>query len=463
MNALSRPPHIAIVGTGPAAFYAAADLLQRAPTAHVNLFDRLPTPGGLARYGVSPDHAGRRRVIATYESLVMSTGRLHFHGGVDIGTDISHDELLACHDAVIYACGCAGDQSLGIPGEDLPGSHPASQFVGWYNGHPDHAQHRFNLNTERAVVVGNGNVALDVARMLLLAPERLARTDMAEHALAALRHSQVQEVVVLGRRGPAECAFTTPELLELGHLDEIDVVIDNAPDLLSSPPAGSVPVSDARDYAQHLKLQLLREYAQRAPRSGKKRLVLRFQTSPLALEGEGHVQALRVGRNRLVTDATGKVQAQATGDEEVLETGLVLRSVGYRGSALPGLPFDPAKGTLPNQRGRVMNPAQGQAVPGVYVVGWQKRGPSGVIGSNKCCAQETVTELLQDLPSLQAAQPIEQTTLWQQVLTRLRPGRVDYRGWKAIDRAEQALGLAQGRPRVKFTSVDAMRRAAAET
>jgi len=457
---IHHPPLIAIVGAGPSAFYAAAEVLNRLPSARVNIFDRLPAPGGLARYGVSPDHAERRRMVAHYESLVMGSGRVSFIGDVHIGTDISIEELRASHDATVFACGCAQDQRLGIDGEDLPGSHPASQFVGWYNGHPDHAARRFNLDVESAVVVGNGNVALDAARMLLLDPNRLAATDIAGHALDALRQSRVREVVILGRRGPAESSFTTPELLELFHLDEMDVVVQAGEGLLRTADAPPGDIRHARDYAQHLKLRLLRELANRPARGRERRLVLRFLASPLALLGKGHVQALQIGHNELVSGHYGRAQARPTGRSDIMATGLVLRSVGYRGTALPGLPFDPVKGTLPHQAGRVVGSEAAQALPGVYVVGWQKRGPSGVIGSNKVCAVETVTALVEDIPALIERRPLERRSLTE-LLQRLPQRPVSYGGWKTIDRAEKASGERQGRPRNRLVTVEAMRSAAA--
>ncbi len=451
-------PVIAVVGSGPSALYATAELVRVLPAARVNLFDRLPTMGGLARYGVSPDHSDRRRMVAHYESLIMGSGRVSFYGGVHVGNDISPAELKAAHDAVIYACGSSEDQRLGIDGEDLAGSHPATHFVGWYNGHPDHSARSFNLDVERAVVIGNGNVALDVARMLLLDRERLAETDVAGPALDALGKSQVREVVVLGRRGPAESAFTTPELLELLALDEIDVIVENAEGLLAlaeTPPA----IGNAREYALHLKLQLLRELAVRPLRSRNRRLVLSFLNSPLAIVGSGRVEALQIGLNRLVDGVDGRTQAQPTGRSRTLTTGLVLRSVGYRGTAVDGLPFDPARGTLPHRDGRVYCPQTGEVLSGIYVVGWQKRGPSGVMGSNKICAIETVKSLLQDLSVLPTGQHVSEGNGLAALLQRLPVAPVDYRDWKTIDRAEREMGRIQRRPRIRFTTVEAMRSA----
>jgi len=455
-----RGPLIAIVGAGPSAFYAAAEVLDRLPDARIDLFDRLPAAGGLARYGVSPDHAERRRVIAHYESLVMGSGRVRFHGGVHVGQAILPADLRDTHDAVVFASGCSEDQSLGIEGEDLPGSEAASRFVGWYNGHPDHAGRRFDLSSQRAVVIGNGNVALDVARMLLMDPGQLAATDIAAHALEALRRSAVREVVVLGRRGPAQSAFTTPELLELLELQGIDVLVQGADGLLPPADAPLAGAGRAGDYAQGLKLKLLRELADRPPRGHGRRLVLRFLASPLAILGEGRVQALGIGVNTLAPGLDGTVQIHPTGSSEVIEAGLVIRCVGYRGTPMPGLPFDAGRGTLPNRAGRVIRPETGEVLGGLYVVGWQKRGPSGVIGSNKPCAIETVQALVQDLPALAG----RRTPGYGGIATLLRalPKQpVGYPAWKAIDRAEVEAGRLQGRPRLRLVTVEAMRAAAA--
>lgn len=447
---MSDDLRVAIVGSGPSGLYAAAELLKRAPLAQVEMFDRLPTPGGLVRAGVSPDHAARRQVAAVYERLLVSSGRFRLHGNVEIGRDLSHADLLAHHHAVIYASGASSDRRLGIPGEDLPGSHAATEFVGWYNGHPDFANHHFDLsNTERAVVVGNGNVALDVARMLLMSADALRRTDIAEHALAVLAQSKVREVVILGRRGPAQAAFTFPELLELEALEDVDIVVETPAALLADQPG-----------ANPQRLQLLREYAgHRDPPQRARRLVLRFLASPVEILGQGRVEALRVARNELRA-ANGTVAARPTGDVETLGCGLVFRSVGYRATALPGLPFDEARGVLPNTNGRVLDPATRQAIAGSYVAGWLKRGPSGVIGTNKQCSQQTVAALLEDAAAGRLKAPAFNGESLDALLEQRQPRQVDYRGWKRIDRAERARGREQNRPRANFSRVEELLAAA---
>ncbi|MEU1208717.1 4Fe-4S binding protein [Nocardia sp. NPDC005825] len=426
-----RPPRgsgtlrVAIVGAGPSACYAAQDLLGRGDV-HVDMFDRLPTPWGLVRAGVAPDHADTKAVTDSF-AAAFRRDNFRFHLNVEVGEHISHEELLAHHHAVIYAVGAATDRRLGIPGEDLPGSHSATEFVAWYNGHPEYADREFDLSGERAVIIGNGNVALDVARILTADPERLATTDIADHALEALRHSAVREVVLLGRRGPAQAAYTSPEFLALGHLPGVDVVID---------PADLEP-------SVALKVRLAHEYAQRPATPGNRRIVFRYLASPVALTGADRVEALEVTRNRLVPSEAGTV-AEPTGATETLATGFVLRSIGYRGEPVPALPFDDERGIVPNDRGGV--------APRVYVTGWIKRGARGVIGTNKIDAKETVDQLVADFISGALPTPLHDRNALTELVRQRRPEVVDRDGWTAIDTAERGAGRAAGRPRVKFTS-----------
>jgi len=440
---------VAVIGAGPSGLYAAVDLLKRHANARVDLFDRLPVPGGLVRSGVSPDHALRRTVIAVCERLALGSGRFRYFGNLALGEQFQWQDLRSHYHATIVASGAGSDRRLGIRGEDLPGSHAATAFVGWYNSHPDHAHHRFDLSTERAVVVGNGNVALDVARMLLMPVDELRHTDMADHALDALASSRVREVVILGRRGPAQAAFTAPELLELGTLRGVDIVVEGTlPDL--GPDAG-----------QNLRLQLLRELQQRGLAGAPRRLILRFLASPEAILGSDRVEALRIARNRLVAGPDGEVRAEATGITEILETGLVFRSVGYRAEPVPGLPFDRSRAVLPNIEGRVIDPQQADAaVPGCYVAGWLKRGPSGVIGTNKICSRQTVSTLLSDAAAGRLPIPPAVDAELPALLQRGHSAVVDYDGWRRIDRQEQARGAPQGRPRARMASVAEMLRTA---
>jgi ferredoxin--NADP+ reductase len=443
------PLRVAIVGSGPAGFYAADRLLRsEAPSVEVDLLERLPTPWGLVRLGVAPDHPNIKAVSRVFEKIAQRPG-FRFVGNVEVGRDVAHEELASLYDAVVYAVGAQTDRRLGIPGEDLAGSWPATAFVAWYNGHPDFQHLEFDLSGERAVVIGNGNVAVDVARMLALAESELAPTDTTDAAIAAILGSGLREIVVLGRRGPAQAAFTTPELIELGELADADVLVDPAELELD---AASEAALDTDTNARR-NLEVLRAYAERAPSGKRLVLQLRFCVSPVAIHGEERVEAVEVVRNRLVADERGRISAVPTGEHETIPSGIVFRSVGYRGVPLPGVPFDERGGTIPNAGGRV------PAAPGVYCTGWIKRGPSGVIGTNKKDATETADLLLEDAAAgvLGGGQPVG-------ALEALLAGRgvevVAYSGWEAIDAAERHLGEPHGRPRVKLCGWDELLAAA---
>ncbi|WP_182377746.1 FAD-dependent oxidoreductase [Nocardioides sp. WS12] len=439
------PLRVAIVGAGPAACYAAEELLRLGRrSVEVEMFDRLPTPWGLVRAGVAPDHAGTKAVTESFRSM-LSKPTFNFHLNVEIGHHLTHDELLEHHHAVLYAVGASADRRLNVPGEDLAGSHPATEFVGWYNGHPDHAGHTFDLSGERAVIVGNGNVALDVARILLTDPDELARTDIAEHALAALRESRVREVVVLGRRGPAQAAYTSPEFLALGRLADLDVVIDPA-ELSEESGSGE----------GGLKVELAAEYAGRTLDPAKKRIVFRFLTTPTEIHGADRVHSITVGNNVLMAGPDGTIQAHPTGRTEVITTSLVLRSIGYRGVPVPSLPFDDAGGVLPQADGRVLDPVTGEPLTGVYTAGWIKRGASGVIGTNKWCAKETVAALVEDARAGLLSDSVRSAVDLAALVADRQPDAIDGAGWASIDRAERQRGKDRGRPRIKLTEVGPM-------
>lgn len=442
----------AIVGAGPSGFYASDQLLKAG--FEVDLFDALPTPFGLVRAGVAPDHPKIKSVTRVYAKTAGHEG-FRFFGGVELGADISREDLLARYHAVVYAVGTATDNRLGIPGEDRPGSRAATEFVAWYNGHPGFADQRFDLNGGRAVVIGNGNVALDVGRMLVLDPDELARTDTADYALDAFVRAGVTEVVILGRRGPAQAAFTNPELRELGELDRADVIVD---------PAQLENISEPDDTTRRRNLEILRDYAHREPAGKTHRLELRFLRSPLEILGDGPdgaVTAVRVAVNRLVEHDGDRVSAEPTGEVEVIECGLVLRSIGYRGVPLAGIPFDERRGLIRNDAGRVHD--ETGVCRGEYAVGWIKRGPSGVIGTNKKDAAETIARILEDAesgalsePAAGAAENGEAIAAW---LTERVPDHVNWEGWEAIDAQESALGESAGRPRVKLVSIEELLRA----
>jgi ferredoxin--NADP+ reductase len=444
-----HPVRVAVVGSGPAGFYAAGLLLgHRERVIEVDMFDRLPTPWGLVRAGVAPDHPKIKSVTRVFEKTAAMAG-FRFHGNVDVGNDVSHEALVNHYHVVLYAVGSPVDRRLGIPGEHLAGSYAATEFVSWYNGHPDFSDHEFNLGSRRAVVIGNGNVALDVARMLALTPDELAGTDTADHALRALADSQVEEIVVLGRRGPAQAAYTNAELRELGELADADVVVNPAEVVLDEHSRAIVQGEHA-DHRVVGNVDIVTEYAKRQPQGKRKRVVLKFLRSPVEIVGTDQVEALRVIRNELVPADGDTIQAFPTGATETIETGLVLRSVGYAGKPVPGIPFDELRQTIRNDRGRVTEPATGEPVLGVYVTGWIKRGPSGVIGTNKKCAQETVDLLLQDVAAGRVLNPTRDPEALLEGLGRDGVQVVDYRGWESIDEHERALGQAQGRPRIKL-------------
>jgi len=433
------PLRVAVIGSGPAASYAAEEILsQRGLDARVDMFERLLTPGGLVRFGVAPDHQDTKGALDQFaRTLRRPTLRLFLD--VQVGRDLTLEQLQERYHAVIYATGAMSDRPLGIPGEDLPGSHSATEFVAWYNGHPDFAQRTFDLSGERAVVIGNGNVAFDVARVLASDPERLARTDIADHALEALRRSNIREVVVVGRRGPTEAAFTSPELIGLAQTPGLDVVV--RPEELVLDDATRARAGDQESSISLLKVGLLEELGTTTP-SSERRVTLRFLASPAEITGGDWVDGVRLVRNRLV-EKDGRVVAEPTGDEEQLACGLVFRSVGYLGSPVDGLPFDEGRGVVTNEFGRVI--ADGEPVPGLYVSGWIKRGPSGVIGTNKRCARETVARLFEDYLGGRLRPPAEAADV-----TDLLPRLIDLSGWKAIDTQEKKLGREQKRPRVKL-------------
>ena len=424
---------VAIVGAGPAACYAATELM-RIGGVEVDMFERLPTPFGLIRAGVAPDHQRTKSVVGIFDAA-FANPRFGCHLNVEVGRNATHEDLLAHHHAVIYAVGASKSRELGLPGEDLPGNCAAADFVGWYNGHPDRAADVFDLTSERAVIVGNGNVALDIARMLVMDRDELATTDIAQHALDALSDSSIREVVILARRGLRDAAFSVGEFLALGHLTGVDVIIES--DDLEPHPEDDVETA--------LKLDIAREFAERQLEPGNKRIVFRFLTSPVELIGDARVEGLRV--------------AHAGGDTELIETSLVLRSIGYTGSPIDGVPFDVAKGVVPNENGRVLG-EDGQPLPGVYVTGWIKRGPRGVIGTNRTCAEETVAQLWQDFDTGHLSREVGDRTALRALLSDRGAYPVDWQGWRAIDLAERRRGADTARPRVKFVDIRDMLAAA---
>ena len=445
---------VAVVGSGPAAFYAAGALLtSEDPTVEVDMIERLPTPWGLVRLGVAPDHPQLKTVSKAFEKIAGRPG-FRFLGNVEVGRDVTQDELGSLYDAVVYAVGSQTDRRLGIPGEDLPGSWAATELVAWYNGHPDYQQLEFDLSHERAVVVGNGNVALDVARMLALTQEELAPTDTTDAAIAAIVSSGIREIVVLGRRGPVQAAWTSTELGEMGDLAGADVVVDPAE--LELDPTSEAELEAASNLVQR-NVEILREFASRIPSGKPKAVRLRFRASPVAILGDERVEGVEIVRNRLEPDGRGSVRAVATDEREVLSCGIVFRSVGYRGIGIPGVPFDESAGTIPNADGRILG-ENGAPIPGLYCAGWIKRGPTGVIGTNKKDATETVEHLLEDARAGRLPGRGEGTI--DDLLAARDAEVVMYAGWEAIDTAERSRGEPYGRPRVKLCTWEELLEAA---
>ena len=440
---------VAVIGSGLAAFYAAGHLLAGdAPPVAVDMIERLPTPWGLVRLGVAPDHPKLKEVSRAFEKIAERPG-YRFLGNVEVGRDVTHEELTRLYGAVVYAVGAQADRRLGIPGEDLSGSWSATAFVAWYNGHPDFQGLSFDLSHERAVVVGNGNVALDVARMLSLTREELARTDTTDPAIEAIAGSGIREIVVLGRRGPVQASWTAPELGELGELAGADVLTDQEELELD---AASAAELEAATPIVRRNMDLLRDFASRAPTGKPRAIRLRFRVSPVALLGESRVEAVEAARNLLEPDGKGSVRAVATDEHEVLPCGILFRSVGYRGVSLPGAPFDEGSGTIPNAGGRVLD-GNGAAIPGVYCAGWIKRGPTGVIGTNKKDATETVDLILEDAQAGLLERGADETEV-DALLAQRDIDVVTYQGWETIDALERARGAKQGRPRVKLCTWD---------
>jgi ferredoxin--NADP+ reductase len=455
----TTPLRAAIVGAGPSGFYAAGQLLAIAePHFAVDLYDRLPTPYGLVRAGVAPDHPKIKSVTRAYDKT-SEHERFRFFGHVELGTDVSREQLLEHYHVVLYTLGTSTDKRLGIAGEELRGSHAATEFVAWYNGHPDHCGLEVDLRARQAVVVGAGNVAIDVARMLALAPSELEVTDTADHAIDVLKASGITEITILARRGPLQAAFTNPELLEMGELERADVEVVGADlDELSAVALGEA------DKTRRRNVEITQDYAAR-PSTGKPITVrFRFLASPVELLGDeaGHVRAVRIENNEIVARDNGTLAARGTATFDELPAQLVFRSIGYTGRAVAGIPFDERRGLIRNEGGRVTD-ADGTLQPGEYVAGWIKRGPSGVIGTNKKDAQDTVVKIVEDATAGRLNNPVADDV--EAMVGALSTRAVTWEGWQAIDAIETAAGAASDpvRPRVKLTEWAALREAAQRT
>ena len=450
-----RPLHVAIIGAGPAAFYAANELLkQKDFYTHVDMFERLPTPYGLVRGGVAPDHQKIKNVTKIYRRIA-SLSHFQYWGNVTFGEDICVEELLCRFDSIIYAAGAQSDRKMGIPGENLTGSYSAVEFVGWYNGHPDYRDLTLNLSVEQAVVIGVGNVAIDVARILAKTPEELANTDIPDYALEALKTSQIKDIYVIARRGPVQASYTPIELREMLKLEETVAIVD--PEALKLDTASQHILGNTNQKDIRRNMEILQEMAKNTGQKKSKRLHFMFHYSPVKLnETHSRVSGIKLVKNQLI-QVGEQIKAKPTDELKTLPAGLVFRSIGYEGVALPNVPFDEKKGIIPNHHGRVIDNQTEKIHPREYVVGWMKRGPSGVIGTNKPDAVETVRLLLEDYKS-QYAEPSEFSTPeaiggW---LHSKEIAFVTFDDWQILDRYEMDSGSKKGKPREKITLVAEM-------
>jgi ferredoxin--NADP+ reductase len=449
LGSSERPLRVAIIGSGPSGFYAAAALLKSEINVKVDMFDRLPVPYGLVRYGVAPDHAKIKNVTAIYKKTAEQEG-IAFLGNVNIGKDISVAELKKYYDALLFTCGAETDRKLGIPGEDLEGSYTATEFVAWYNGHPDYKDRKFDLSGEVAVIVGQGNVAMDVCRILSKTADELKGTDIAQHALDALAKSNIKEIHMVGRRGPVQAAFTPVEIREFGELTDCHPVVD--PKDLQVSPTSQAELDDPKNAQRRKNFEVLKNLSAMEAGSKSKKFIVHFLKSPVELAGDGKVEHVILEWNALSGEA-GKQKSRGTGEKEELKCDIFFRSVGYRGIPIGGVPFREDWGTFPNHEGRITD--GDKVVSGLYAAGWIKRGPSGVIGTNKPDSEETVAKIFEDISKLT---PCEQpdTKVLLDVLSQKGVRAVSFEDWAKIDAEEIRCGQIAGKPREKFVSVDEM-------
>lgn len=447
MQNTQKKHKVAIIGSGPSGFYTAEALLKSGQSIAIDIFDRLPTPFGLVRSGVAPDHPKIKSVTALFEKTLQNEN-VRFLGNVDIGTSVSVEVLKDFYHAIIFCYGAETDRRLDVKGEDLQGSYTATAFVGWYNGHPSYRNLEFDLSGKRAVIVGQGNVAVDVVRILAKTPDELRKTDITEHALEVLAENQIEEIVMIGRRGPVQARFTDKELRELGELSGCGALV--LPEELELSEADRYELEEGKGKAQR-NFELLRQFSTNQPHP-KKNILLRFFRSPVVVEGISHVTGITLEKNILQGDA-GAQRAVGTGELETLPCQIVFRSIGYRGLPLEGIPFDNHRSIIHNSKGRVIGEDE-IPIPGLYTSGWIKRGPSGVIGTNKSCSAETVGCLLEDLPELPA--PARNAEDIRYFLQDSGCHVVCHEDWQRIDSAEKERGKARGKPREKYTSVEEM-------
>lgn len=446
----SNPLKVAIVGSGPSGFYAVDALLKKDVPVEISMFERLPIPYGLVRSGVAPDHPKLKNAIKVYASLAESPKFTYF-GNVTIGRDITIDELKAAYHAVILSCGAETDRKLGIPGEDLPGSHTATEFVGWYNGHPDYRDREFDLSHETAIIIGQGNVAADVSRILAKTADELKHTDIAEHALEALAESRVRDIYVVGRRGPAQAKFTSKELKEFGELADCAPVVD--PKELVLNPASITELEDRENAGGKKVYELFQGFAENPPVNQSRRVHFTFCKSPVEITGKNRVEKLKLEINRLGGDPFSQ-SAEGTGEFMELDCGILFRSIGYRGVPVPGVPFDDKRGVIPNRDGRVLD--GGEPVVQLYVSGWIKRGATGIIGTNKPDSVATITSLLEDKGKFEAMGERSGAEETLRLLNERGIRYVSFADWEKIDRAEIERGQSRDKPREKYTRIEEM-------
>ena len=444
----NKPLEVAIIGSGPSGYYAAQSLFGSEKKINITMFDRLPTPYGLVRGGVAPDHQKIKNVIRVYEKISISPG-FQFIGNVLVGKDISIDDLRNNFHATIFACGAETDRKLGIPGEDLQGSHTATAFVGWYNGHPDYRDLSFDLSQEIAVVVGQGNVAADVSRILSKTADELKQTDIADHALQQLAESKIKEIHVIGRRGPVQAKFTPEELKEFGELEDCNPVVDSSTLQLNEASQKELESPEGRTNVKNF--EVFKDFANRDLTKKNRSCFFRFLEGPIELMGTERLEGILLAKNSLSGDPF-KQRAEKTGETVEQKCGILFRSIGYNGIPIEGVPFDEKEGIFPNDKGRLLD--NGSVVNGVYVTGWIKRGPSGIIGTNKPDSVETVNCLLEDIEKIDSEKSGNSGIM--KILSEKQTRAVNYDGWKKIDEAEVKRGEPKGKPREKFTRIEEM-------
>ncbi len=451
---------VAIIGSGPAAFYAADHLQKKlGDRAFIDMFEKLPTPHGLVRSGVAPDHQKIKTVTRVYDKIA-SNPKFRFFGLVEFGKHVTIEDLSSRYHQIVFATGAQTDRKMGIPGEDLSGSRTATEFVAWYNSHPEHTGLDFDLSGKKVVIVGVGNVAVDVARILSLTKSEMEKTDIADYAFEKLAESGIEEIQVLGRRGPAQAAFTNPELRELEKLEDADLL--TLPDEAEPDPLTLEELERKPDRAAQTKIELIKKASERVPSKSKK-IVIRFLVSPIEIiaGGDNRVKSVKVVKNRLYRSDDGSLRPRPTGETEEIPADLVFRSVGYRGIPLRDVPFDGDSGVIPNERGRILDKTGGSPLCGLYATGWIKRGPTGVIGTNKTDSGETVNCMIEDIETGNTLRP--EFTSPESIKELLEEKHISYDEWLRIDSFEKEKGEKQGKPRVKISRLEEILRVLEKT